>query len=414
VSLRDSFSVLRDANFRWFYIAVIPNQTAWSMTAVGLPFAVLHVDDSPKAIGFVAAANTIAGLVMFLVGGVVSDRVNRTLVLRGARFAGGVAQSIAATLVITGRAEIWMLVVTEAIVGVAVGMSMPAVQGLVPELAGREHLQQANALMSMSRGAVNIVGPSVAALLVATVGGGWALAAAAVMFFVSSALVSFVRLPVREKREGRSAFADLHEGWTLFRTTSWFWVVVSGFMVLNAIYDGSTTVLAPYVAKHTIGVRSWGFALSAEAVGLLLVTFVLLRIRIRYPLRMFMFSCFPLVLPMLILGIAPHAWLLVPAMAVVGACFEIGAMGWNLAMQENVPAEMMSRAYSYDALGSFLAMPVGQLTYGPLAESIGYRQMLVGSGIVYVALGLVILAVPAVYNLRRVDPVEPDGAPATA
>ena len=40
-------------------------------------------------------------------------------------------------------------------------------------------------------------------------------------------------------------------------------------------------------------------------------------------------------------------------------------MGWNLAMQENIDDDMLSRAYSYDALGSFVAMPIGQLAVGP-------------------------------------------------
>ena len=41
---------------------------------------------------------------------------------------------------------------------------------------------------------------------------------------------------------------------------------------------------------------------------------------------------------------------------------EIFGMGWNLAMQENIEDGMLSRAYSYDALGSFVAMPIGQAT----------------------------------------------------
>ena len=47
-------------------------------------------------------------------------------------------------------------------------------------------------------------------------------------------------------------------------------------------------------------------------------------------------------------------------------------MGWNLAMQENIDDAMLSRAYSYDVLGSFIAMPIGQLAWGPLG--LGVRQ----------------------------------------
>ena len=70
-------------------------------------------------------------------------------------------------------------------------------------------------------------------------------------------------------------------------------------------------------------------------------------------------------LPMLVLGFEP-----VLAAAMVGAFLggvgmEVFGLGWNLAMQEHVPDEMLSRAYSYDALGSFVAIPIGQLALRP-------------------------------------------------
>ena len=70
-------------------------------------------------------------------------------------------------------------------------------------------------------------------------------------------------------------------------------------------------------------------------------------------------------------------------MLLAGAGIEVFGLGWNLAMQEHVPEEMLSRAYSYDALGSFVAMPVGQLVYGPLGEWFGTGPVLVASGVAY-------------------------------
>jgi hypothetical protein len=70
-------------------------------------------------------------------------------------------------------------------------------------------------------------------------------------------------------------------------------------------------------------------------------------------------------------------------------------------MQENVPEEMLSRAYSYDALGSFVAIPVGQLLYGPLGEWLGLQTVLVGSAVAYTVVCLVTLASPSVRNLER-------------
>jgi len=90
------------------------------------------------------------------------------------------------------------------------------------------------------------------------------------------------------------------------------------------------------------------------------------------------------------------------------------SIGWNLAMQENIDDEMLSRAYSYDALGSFVAMPVGQLLYGPLGEAFGYRDVLLWSGVAYAVIALLALTSRSVRTLRRVPAtvtVSPTPAP---
>ena len=76
-------------------------------------------------------------------------------------------------------------------------------------------------------------------------------------------------------------------------------------------------------------------------------------------------------------------------------------MGWNLAMQENVDESQLSRAYSYDALGSFVAMPLGQLVYGPLGDRFGYAPVLAVSGVVYVLVALSVLLSRSVRTLPR-------------
>jgi len=71
-------------------------------------------------------------------------------------------------------------------------------------------------------------------------------------------------------------------------------------------------------------------------------------------------------------------------------------------MQEHVPADMLSRAYSYDALGSFLGIPIGELAFGPLGASLRYGPVLVVSGFGYIAIALLTLTSRSVRDLRRV------------
>jgi MFS family permease len=179
-------------------------------------------------------------------------------------------------------------------------------------------------------------------------------------------------------------------------------VVVLAFSVLNAIQAGAWMTLGPLVAKDTIGEQGWGLVLSSLAVGLLVMTLVLLRVPVRRPLLIGMASVSLLGVPIIVLGARPELWLLVPVAFLAGAGMELFGIGWSLSMQEHIEDRLLSRAYSYDALGSFVAMPVGQLVYGPLGDALDPRDVLVWSGVVYVLVALSALASRSVRTLDRV------------
>jgi MFS family permease len=67
---------------------------------------------------------------------------------------------------------------------------------------------------------------------------------------------------------------------------------------------------------------------------------------------------------------------LLVAMFVNGVAIEQFGVAWDLSLQENVPQDKLARVYSYDALGSFLALPLGEMLAGPLAERFGTRTTL--------------------------------------
>ena len=121
------------------------------------------------------------------------------------------------------------------------------------------------------------------------------------------------------------------------------------------------------------------------------MTIVMLRVPLQRPLLLGMLGISALGLPILMLGVRPELVVMIVAMFVAGAGTEVFSIGWNLAMQENIDEQMLSRAYSYDALGSFVAIPVGQLAFGPLAAAFGYRDVLIVSGILYFGICLLTL-----------------------
>jgi predicted MFS family arabinose efflux permease len=407
----DAFAALREPQFAWYYAARVVSLAGTSMAPVALSFAVLDLTGSAGLLGLVLAARTVPMMVFLLVGGVLADRLPRAAVMRASNLLSALTQGLVAYLVVTGTAEIWMLVVLEAANGTVSAFSWPAMEGLVPQLAPRALLQQANALLSFSRAGLAVVGPTIAALLVVSVGSGWALAFDAFTWLAAAVLVARVRVPVREPvREpasdaGRDAglLNELRGGWSEFTGRTWLWVVVAGFGVLNGIHAGAWFTLGPALAEDTFGAGGWGLVLSAESAGLLVTGLLMLKVRLTRPLLTGMLGMAMFALPLTMLGLTAAVAPLMLAAFLAGAGQEVFGIGWNVAVQENVDQSVLSRVYSYDALGSLVAVPLGAVVFGPLGEAFGYQQVLVLSGAAYLTVVLLVLSSRSVRSLRRVD-----------
>ena len=401
----DALSPLRDKVFRLFYIGAAVSMFGSSMAPVALAFGVLEISNSAAALGTVLAARSIPMAAFMLLGGVVADRFSRSAVLRLSHAGAALTQGAVAVLLITGTAELWMLVVLEFLNGTVVAFTFPALQGVVPQLVGRHEIQRANAMVAFIRNGSNILGPTVAALLVVTVGSGWAIGVNAITYAVAAACMGMLALPAYVRENATSMLQDLREGWTEFVGREWVWVVVAAFGLMNAIYAGVWVTLGPTIAKDTIGERGWGLVLSAQAVGFVVMSLVMLRLTLRYPIRAGM-ACMVLgAAPMLALGLAPELALLIVGATISGACMEVFSVGWSTALHQHVPEEVMSRVFSYDALGSFVAIPVGQLLAGPLAHVLDTRTVAVGGAVLFALIGASTLLSRSVRDLEGASPV---------
>ena len=88
--------------------------------------------------------------------------------------------------------------------GAVEAFERPAFQGLVPQVVDDNRLQRANALLGLSHSVVFITGPAIGAILVAAAAPGWALAADALTFAISAALLVRLDMPRTLRLTGRS------------------------------------------------------------------------------------------------------------------------------------------------------------------------------------------------------------------
>jgi predicted MFS family arabinose efflux permease len=380
---------------------------------IALAFAVLDLTGSKTDLGLVLTATWVPQLLLVLFGGVFADRLPRHLVMVGSNLLSGLAQGGMAVLLLTHHAQLWQLVVLQVFRGIAMAFFFPAVQGLIPETVSPSLLQQANALLGMTKNGTNIFGAALGGVLVATAGPGWALGFDGATYLISAAILAAMRLKRAERVETPSVWRELAEGWSEFSSRTWLWAVVASAAVGNTVWMGASLVLGPLVAKEYLGgAASWGIIMASQGAGLLAGGLLLLRFRPQRLLLVGMGAFSVAALPIFFLASLRSTPVIAAGYFVAGVSLEIFSILWAMAMQQNVPQEKLSRVSAYDALGSIVFVPLGLSLAGPVADAVGLTNALWGAGLLGTAATVAALGVRDVRELRRRDDEVPVVEPA--
>ena len=185
----DSLAALGEPEFRKLFIGQATSVVGSMFRVVALPFAVLAIGGTATDIGIVEAAGLIPLAVLVLVGGVWADRLPRRTVMLVADVARTALQLTAAALLVAGVAEVWQLALLQVGMGVSEAFFGPSYTGLVPEVVSSPRLQEANALHGLVSSGSITLGATLAGLLVAAIGPGWAMGVDALSYLVSAAFL---------------------------------------------------------------------------------------------------------------------------------------------------------------------------------------------------------------------------------
>ncbi|MEU1622500.1 MFS transporter [Streptomyces sp. NPDC005722] len=404
--------------FRWFLTAQTVSLLGTAMAPVALAFAVLDAADGLGDLGVVLTAYMVPLLLFLLVGGATADRLPRRTVLVAAHLGSAATQGAVAALLLTGRYALWPVAALGFLNGVLAAFTTPALRGIVPELVPGDRIRQANALLGTVRNATKILGPSLSGVLAASVGGGPAIAFDALTYLIAAGcltrLPSLTAAAAATSRRRPGLLADIREGWAAYRRIRWVWTVSLCFCVVNLVQVGSWQILGPVLTRQLAGEAAWGLVLSARGAGLLVMSALMYRLTVRHLLRLSVLAGVLGALPLLALGTHLGAPWLVAAAFTAGLGSSVAGIGWDTSLQEHVPPGSLSRVSSFDDLLSYVAIPLGQLGVGPLADRVGGYPVAAAAGVVYAAAALAPIASTAVRRLPHGRPAAalPDGTAA--
>ena len=402
--VRPALGALEEPEFRRLFFARAFSQLGDGLLPVAHSFAILQVDSSPSSIGFVLAARSVPMILFLLVGGVWADRLDRRRLMLATDLLRAGTQAMLAFLLLTGRAELWHLLALAFLYGVGAAFFYPASTGLLPQLVSSGRLQEANALLTLTESGFQVLGPVLAGVIIAVANPGWAIAVDSLTFLASAAFLARLTLPATVARVQLGFVTELREGWREFRSRTWLWVDGLYSALANALTLSPLFALGPVVAERELGGASaWAVIVTFAGVGALAGGALAIRVKPERPLRAGVAA--------LSLLAGPPALLAIPAETVaIGIAAFFAALGLSFfntvfitTMQEYVPPDSLSRVSSIDWLLSIGLQPIGFALAGPLAESIGLSTTLAAAATWLIFSTAVVLAVPSVRNLRRLN-----------
>jgi MFS family permease len=380
---------------------------------VALAFAVLDLGGGASELGLVVGLYALADVGAILFGGVLGDRLPRTVMLQGSAAAAAVVQGTVALSLIGGWSSIPLLAALGMVNGAVSALGGPSSSAITQQTVPPHLLQRAISWRRIAQNVAMILGNGIAGLLVVWVGSGWALAVDALTFALAALLFTRVRVARVAAGVRQGIWGDVAAGFGEVLRHTWLWLLILQALLYHLFYGGAQSVLGPIVVGDSLGRPAWGWALSAMMVGFVVGGLVTLRWRPRRAL--FAGTCFLALTAAFPFAMAWSGSLLVVLLGawLHGFGLEIFSVGWDLSIQEQIAPDMLARVYSFDLIGSFIARPVGLVLTGPLAVLVGNRGWLTVVGAVIVGSVLVALTSGDVRRLERRLPALAPASPVT-
>jgi MFS family permease len=408
----------RHRDFRLLWGGMCVSLLGDGVFLVAIAWQAYELSNAPTALSLVGIAMTVPTIAFLLIGGVVSDRIDRRKVMLAADLGRGVLVGVLAFLSLTGALELWHMVALVAGYGAAAAFFGPAFDAITPEVLPAEELAQANALDQLVRpAALRLAGPAVGGLLIEAVGVGAAFALDAASFAVSAAAVlAMRRRPRAPSAERVSVAGDIRVGFRYIRGHVWLWATFASAAIAYLLFMGPVEVLLPFMVKNDLhgSAADLGLIFAAGGIGSVLCAVVLGQRGLPRRDITFMYVTWTLAtIAVAGYGLAGAVWQLMLVSLAFNALETAGTIVWATAKQHHVPPELLGRVSSLDWLISIGLLPLSFALTGPVSSAIGVQATLIGAGAIGAVVTFAALLLP---GMRAVEGLAsrplPEPAPA--
>ena len=241
------------------------------MQRIAMSWLVYRLTDSAFMLGLIGFAGSLPSLIFGPLAGVLADRYNRRRMLIVTQSLAMLQAFILALLVLGGKITIWQILLLGIFLGLVEAFDMPTRQSFMVEIVPKKDLGNAIALNSSMVNSSRLLGPSIAGVLIASMGEGMCFLLNSVSYLAVIISLLAMKVPPGQMPSGRShIFRELQEGLSY----AYSFTPIRSILMLLALVSlvgMPYSVLMPVFARDVLhgGPHTLGFLLGGAGVGAL-------------------------------------------------------------------------------------------------------------------------------------------------
>lgn len=376
---RDIREVFQSRAFRLFSIGNFSSLTAIWIVRVCAGWLTWEMTASKTWLGLVSFAELGPSIIISLYAGALADRHDRMKIVRFGQGTQTLLALMLVWLIFAKALTVWWLLVV--LLGFAVigGLTLPARMALPPVLLPREHLATATAVGSMSVNLTRLLGPLLAAPLLAMQAEGIALLLAAIGFAVNAVCMTMVRDEDRPQNVAMRAASGDSAGFLtvmadMLRDRSLRLVLALQFLL--SLLVRPLTEMFPAYADVVFGTGEAGYGALNAAVGIGAIVGAVLLVgeaagrALRYHILM---GAVIFAVSSAVFSFMANFWVALTLLFVFGMAMTTMGIAGTTYVQVHTPLDRLGRVMSVYSLIFRFAPALGALSLGAMADIWGLR-----------------------------------------
>ncbi|HEV8724921.1 MAG TPA: MFS transporter [Candidatus Binatia bacterium] len=388
-----AFRALRYPDYFWFWSSYFVSNVGSWMQGIAQGWLLFELTSSPFYLGLFSSLRMVMLLSFFILGGIMSDRIDRRKVMLAIQWISALTALGLAVLVSTDSIRVWHIFVLGAITSTSWAFEQPVRQALLPQLVKREDLVNALALNAVTWNGAGLLGPSLVGVLVPYIGIDGCFYVNVVSYLAVIGALLRMHVPALNHHTRSSVIQSLADAFGYVRREK----IIATFLSVSAIFNifgRSYITLLPVFAKDVLrlGASGFGFISAGPGLGTIIGSFTLASLgrveakRGRMVAILVLFSAC-----LFAFAVSGDSRLAFGLLVVVGALSTVFETLLNTSIQLRVEEAFRGRVSGFYGLTGGGLRELGGMQAGFVAEWTGAPFAIAAGALVLVIIGYVFL-----------------------